>query len=177
MKTLFFSMIVTAALCVTSPVLQAAENPTKANSGALDAKDRKFVTEAAQGGMQEVAVGKLATEKGTTPEVKKIGEMLVKDHSTANAELKKLATAKGVELPAELDREHSAVHHKLASQEGEKFDKEFVAAMDKDHKEDIAKFQAASKDLTDPELRAFAAKQLPVLEKHEQHVQMLEGKK
>jgi len=46
---------------------------------------------AAKGGMMEVALGKLAREKGQSADVKKFGERMVTDHSKANNDLKAIA--------------------------------------------------------------------------------------
>src|SRR6478736_5834491 len=51
--------------------------------------DEQFITKAAQGGLMEVEVGKLAQEKGSTNEVKEYGKKLEQDHSKANEQLKK----------------------------------------------------------------------------------------
>jgi putative membrane protein len=178
MKKLLTLTLIGTLLATGSPALLAAEKPEKADKPAEKAapsavaeKDQKFVTEAAQGGLFEVAIGKMASEKGSTPHVKQMGAMLVKDHEKANAELKKIATSKGIAVPAELDRKHAGMQQKLATADATKFDEEFLSISKKAHDADIKKFQAASKELTDPELRAFATKTLPVLEKHRSHVE------
>lgn len=135
-------------------------------------KDMEFVTKAAAGGLYEVEAGKLAQSKGQNAGVKSFGEMLVKDHSTANEELKALAGKKGIQLPAALPQDKQKRLDKLA--QAKKFDKEFVdeVGMD-DHKKDISMFEKASKDADDPELRAFAAKTLPTLKAHREHAEGL----
>src|SRR4051812_33046602 len=57
---------------------------------AVDKDDAKFAVDAANGGMAEVALGKLAKEKGVNAKVKDFGDMMVSDHSKANDELKAL---------------------------------------------------------------------------------------
>ena len=58
--------------------------------------DEQFITKAAQGGMMEVEVGRLAQEKGSTNEVKEFGRKLEQDHTKANEQLKQLAASKNV---------------------------------------------------------------------------------
>src|ERR1700746_3382597 len=72
------------------------------NQGSLTASDDKFVKDAAEGGLAEVELGKLAAEKGASTDVKAFGQRMVTDHSKANDELKQIAGAKGVDLPTEL---------------------------------------------------------------------------
>jgi putative membrane protein len=65
-------------------------------TGALSNDDKKFVMEAAHGGMMEVELGKLATQKAMSDDVKQFGQRMVDDHSKANDELMQLASSKGI---------------------------------------------------------------------------------
>ena len=76
----------------------------KASAGQTMA-DTKFMKEAAQGGMAEVALGQLAVEKASNADVKKFGQRMVDDHSKANDKLKQLASQKNVALPARFERQ------------------------------------------------------------------------
>lgn len=62
--------------------------------------DAEFAVNAANGGMAEVALGDLAQQKASNAEVKSFAATMVKDHSKANEELKALAAAKNITLPA-----------------------------------------------------------------------------
>jgi putative membrane protein len=72
----------------------------------VDTAGRKFLTEAAMGGMTEVEAGELAARKAVQNDVKVFSEEMVTDHGNANEELKRIAAAKGVELPRQVDRKH-----------------------------------------------------------------------
>jgi putative membrane protein len=63
----------------------------KSSSAAPTGSDRVFVMKAARGGMAEVELGKLAVEKGSSPDVKQFGQRMVDDHGKAGDELKSLA--------------------------------------------------------------------------------------
>ena len=65
-------------------------------------KDSAFFKEAAQGGMAEVTLGKMAAKKATNEDVKRFGQRMADDHSKANEELKKIAASHSVTLPTEL---------------------------------------------------------------------------
>jgi putative membrane protein len=128
--------------------------------------DNDFMTEAAQGGMAEVELGKLAASKATNAEVKKFGQLMVSDHSKANGELKALAAKKGVTLPTDTDSEAKATIDDLKGRSGADFDKEYVENMYEDHKHDVAAFEDEAQNASDPDVRAFASKTLPTLKKH-----------
>ncbi|SRR6266849_8887363 len=138
--------------------------------------DRAFVLEADPGGLAEVELGLLAAQKGQSADVKKFGQRMVTDHSKANAELKKLATSKGIPLPARMDVEQMAEHDKLAKLSGADFDREYMALMVADHDKDVAAFMDEAKDGTDPDIKSFAAKTLPTLQEHQRMAKEIKAK-
>ena len=154
-----------ALLLVPTLVLAADKSP-----------DHEFYEEAAQGGMAEVELGKLAQQKATSPEVKAFGAMMVKDHSAANEKLKALAAKKGVTLPTKPGIEHTATKAKLEVLSGETFDKSYVKGMVDDHQDDIEEFEEEAKDGKDADARAFATATLPTLRTHLQHIQQIAKK-
>src|SRR5258708_26928493 len=93
---------VAALVLATSVPAIAAERNSKENRGQLSARDYRFVTEAARGGMDEVRLGELAKTKGTSQAVRDFGQRMVADHSKANDELKQIVANKGAALPAEM---------------------------------------------------------------------------
>ena len=168
--------VVTMALIGTSPLNWAAEADQKkataaAGEKALPKKDMAFITEAAQGGLFEVELAKVAEQKATNPMSKDMAKMMIKDHTQANTELKTLASSKKVQLPTELDSKHKGMLDDVSKKEGAEFDKAYFAALEKAHKKDVAGFEKAAEGAEDPDVKAFAAKTLPVLRTHLEHVQ------
>ncbi|HWI80299.1 MAG TPA: DUF4142 domain-containing protein [Ramlibacter sp.] len=153
----------------TAPAAQpgtGTRNSETKKDDKLARADRKFIEEAAEGGMMEVEAGKLAQTKASDPNVKSFGEKLEKDHSAANDDLVKLANSKHVELPAGPSRGERKDIEKLGKLSGKDFDKQFVAMGVKDHEKDIKKFEKASGKSKDPELKAWIDKTLPTLREH-----------
>ena len=138
----------------------------KADSGSLSSGDRKFVQEAAIGGLAEVEMGNLAQQKASSDAVKQFGQRMVTDHSKANDELKQVASSKGIEVPASLDHKHQKDMEKLSKKTGADFDKAYMSHMVDDHKKDVADFRKESKSGKDADVKGFAAKTLPTLEDH-----------
>jgi putative membrane protein len=136
--------------------------------GAVARADRKFIDDAVNSGMFEVQVSQLAASKATDPNVKSFAGMLVDHHTAANNELVKIANARGVELPAAPKRALRRDIEKLGKKKnGDEFDREFVRKVGiKAHEKDIKLFRKASKDVKDPELKAFVDKTLPTLQDH-----------
>jgi putative membrane protein len=165
----------------TSPDPSAASTPHQREATSGDSKMGKmkmaadssgadpatFVKKAAQGGMTEVELGKIAQSKTQDPAVRKFADDMVKDHGKANNELASLAKGKGLTVPAALDAEHKAIVQKLNSKSGADFDAAYSKQMVMDHDKTIALFQGATKS-SDADLAAFAKKTLPTLEEHKQ---------
>lgn len=138
--------------------------------------DHKFAMEAAMGGMMEVELGRLAAQKGASDEVRQFGQRMVDDHSKANEELMRIASSKGMTPPAMLDAKHKMEMQKLSALSGEKFDKEYVKMMVKDHKKDVGEFQKEANGGMDADIKAFAASTLPTLREHLQMIQRINDK-
>jgi putative membrane protein len=147
---------------------QAADNKTSTvgPKTKLSSDDANFVKDAAQGGLMEVQLGKLAQEKAGNEKVKEFGKRMEQDHSKANDELKKIASDKGVQLSNELDKKHKGNVDKLTKLSGADFDKQYINAMVSDHKEDIKKFQREADKGKDADLKQFASQTLPTLKEH-----------
>lgn len=136
--------------------------------------DRKFIREAAESGMYEVQVGQLAGSKATDPEVKSFASMLVEQHTAANNELVQLANSRKVELPAAPSRSMRREVEKLGKLSGNEFDARFMRDVGiKDHEKDIKKFEKASENAKDRELKAWIDKTLPRLREHLAHAQKM----
>lgn len=154
----------------------ASASPSMSRGNALARGDRNFIEKAAAGGMFEVEAGKLAQARAQDSQVKAFGTMLVEHHGSANAELQGIASSKGVTPPAELPRAERRMLEKLGKKEGAEFDREFVRDVGvKAHEKDIKLFEKQGKDGKDAELKAFAAKTLPVLRSHLDAARKLPG--
>ncbi|WP_183562036.1 DUF4142 domain-containing protein [Mucilaginibacter sp. SP1R1] len=139
---------------------------TGATGIAVDQGDAKFATDAANGGMAEVAVAKVAEQKAMNPKVKDFAAMMVKDHSQANDALMAIAKTKNITLPAAPSEDKQKELTDLSAKTGKDFDKAYVDAMIDGHKKTISLFEDASKDCKDPELKAFATNTLPTIKGH-----------
>jgi putative membrane protein len=139
---------------------------TASDTSSLSTGDRQFIKTAAEGGLAEVELGKLASEKGSSDEVKQFGQRMVTDHTKANDELKQLASSKGVDVPKDLNAKHKATRERLAKLSGAEFDKAYMKDMVQDHQKDVSEFRAESNKAKDSDLKSFASKTLPTLEEH-----------
>jgi len=140
-------------------------NEPRTAQSTVDDKTHNFMDEAAMGGMAEVQLGKLAQEKGMSQRVKNFGEMMVRDHSAANDDLKAIARQKNVTLPDNLGK-HQDHYNDLSKKNGAEFDKAYMKMMLDDHQDDVKAFEKVAENGTDPDVKTFASQKLPVLRKH-----------
>lgn len=139
------------------------------------AADKAFVLDAASGGLMEVELGKMTSANATSAKVKAFGKMMVTDHTKANTELKAVAAKKDVTVPSTPAQEQQTHIDDLKTKKGAEFDQAYVDMMVDDHKEDISKFENEAKNGKDADVKAFATKTLPVLNKHLVAIQALQS--
>jgi putative membrane protein len=133
-----------------------------------------FVEKAAQGGMSEIALGKVALKKSQDADVQAFARRMINDHGKANAELALIAKSKSLEVPQELDAQHAAMVETVSGKDGAAFDQAYGAHMNMDHGKAIALFEGAAKS-ADKDLAGFATKTLPTLKEHKALAQKLPG--
>lgn len=133
----------------------------------LSSTDRKFMMDAAAGGMAEVEMGRLALEKASSDDVKKYAQQMIDDHTKANEELMQVASTKGVTLPSGPDAKHMALMQKMRGMSGAEFDRMYIKESGvNDHAKMEKLFQKESTGGKDADARAFAAKTLPTVQMH-----------
>jgi putative membrane protein len=135
--------------------------------------DKKFVQGALQGGMAEVALGKLALEKSSNEDVKKFAQRMVDDHTKLGEDMKPVAEQLGVAMPTDLSRKDKALEAKLQGLSGAQFDKAYVKAMVKDHQKDLQEFQHEAQSAVTPAVKEAAQKGAPIIQSHLEEIQQI----
>jgi putative membrane protein len=157
-----------------------ADGPQQSKSN-LSGSDKSFMADVARDDNAEIALGKLAQKKAQSDEVKQFAQHLVEDHATSNAGLMSLATQKGVDLGdiTSHDQITSGQQHtysRLSKLEGADFDREFMAEMVKEHRDDVADFDARLQKTSDPDLSAWTQQTLSTLRAHLEMAQRIQAK-
>ncbi len=151
------------------PTATPAATTTTANTkggaakSAMSAQDNEFASNAAKGGMMEVADGKAAAKNAKSADVKQFGSRMVSDHSKANNELKAIAAKKGLKLPG------ASGAPKWSG------DKAYMDMMVQDHEKDLAEFKTEASKGSDPDLKAFASKTSKVIAEHLKMAKKIDG--
>jgi putative membrane protein len=184
MKTLLYSLFLIMGLVLFSCNNNTEKQDTVDSAKAVNKEVKpvqsdasNFAVEAANGGMMEVELGKIAQEKAINPRVKAFGEMMVNDHTEAGNNLKQIATTLNIALPDSVSNDTRKEIDKMKMKKGRDFDKAYISMMVDDHKKDIAEFRKCADNCSDSTIKSFAANTLPVLVKHLDSIQAIAGKK
>ncbi|HEX4372087.1 MAG TPA: DUF4142 domain-containing protein [Puia sp.] len=135
-------------------------------SSSITQQDTKFAVDATNIGMMEIALGNVAQQNAMRKDVKDFGAMMVKDHTSAGDDLKKIADAKHITLPTSLSADDQKKVDDMKAKTGNKFDKAYIDMMIDGHKKAADEFQDEIKSGSDADLRAFATKTLDVIHTH-----------
>src|SRR5690606_4505556 len=108
---------------------------------------------AADAGLAEVEMGKLAQEKSTDQRIKDFAQQMVSDHQKANDALMAIATRHQVTLPPVASKEHTDKQRKLREKSGAEFDKEYIDLRVKDHDKVVSLFENASSGAQNVDLK------------------------
>ena len=173
------SIVLAAALAV--PMIATADSPAPTKpaptekAGSLSADEVKIVAHLHHVNVMEVDMGKQAKAKGTAA-VKRYGEMLIKDHSTADKELTALAKKKGVaKIPADVpatETEKQEMKKNMEAMAGLKklkgadFDREYLRMMVEGHEKELAKSDVFIASATDGDLKTLIEARKTSLTRH-----------
>jgi putative membrane protein len=136
--------------------------------------DRDFVENQLADGQAEIVLGQLAAQRASNTDVRQFGEMMVRDHQEAAEELKQIASKHNIELSTSLDDDHNDLRERLSKLSGAEFDREYIKAMVEDHEEAVNDTRDKAERGDNSEIKQWAAKTLPVLEKHRERAKQLQ---
>jgi putative membrane protein len=151
--------------------------PNESSSGSkISTADSSMMRELAKANLAEIQMSGLALSISNNEAVQRLSQKLLDDHTQAMKELRKLAESKGAILPGGVDKEHAAALRQLAVLTGDEFNRQYLAqAGIEAHQQSLRLFQDASAGAKDPELKAYAAKYLPIINQHLQMSQKMLG--
>lgn len=141
--------------------------PAWADSTELSAQDKEFADSALSSGKSNVQLGDMASQKGSSTEVKALGSYVAKSDAKSNDALKQMLDKKGVST--EMTSAKSTITsagQSLEGMTGANVDKDCVQGIVKNAEKSVADCKKEVADGTDTELRAYAAKELPIQEEH-----------
>ena len=154
----------------------AAAEPSAATPGTVGdeatgrvdrAATQRFINEAADANLAEIAEAHYAVDHSRSSEVKQFARRMIHDHTMANDQLTMIAMAHGYAIPVAPSHHDEASLHRLEQAHGRRFNADYSTAQASDHREVISMFRRAAQDpRIAPSVRQFAQQTLPVLQDH-----------
>jgi putative membrane protein len=132
----------------------------------LSKTDDQFLTMAAKTDMTEAHEGEMAESQADRSDVKELAKTIVRDHTDSYHQLTELANKTGASIPKGIDirKDHTIVQ--LVHLKGASFDRQFAKDEIAAHRQAIAAFKREAEHGQNADLKAYATKMIPILEKH-----------
>lgn len=146
------------------------DSNTRGQTQTRDTSSARFVQEAASGGMMEVQLGRLATERAQDERVRQFGQRMVQDHTQANNDLMQAASRMNMVTPTAMMPMHQEHYDRLSRLSGRDFDRAYIRMMIDDHAQDVRNFEQQARNGDNADVRDFANRTLPTLREHLQMV-------
>ena len=135
--------------------------------GTMTVSDTEFAAMAAQGSTAEIQMSQLAEQKSTNKDVQKFARQMIKDHTKANNNLMKVASKKQMTLPTTPNADQMQMMSQLQAASGAEFDRLYIQlAGVQAHQMMQGLYQSEINNGTDAEIKSFARKTLPTVQKH-----------
>lgn len=165
-KTAAALLSLSLLLLAPIPSAHADEPTTSAPAESLAKGDREFLEKALRAGLAEERQAAVALDKAQRKDVRDYAYMLSKDHGSDNAALRALAQKKNATAITDAGKADADALKRLREEPLNTFDTAYIKACIKTHEDALALYKSAARDVSDADIQAFAARTVPVLEKH-----------
>jgi putative membrane protein len=134
-------------------------------AASLSKADKQFMMEAARADMIAAHEGQMAADHATQDGVKTLAKTLVQDRTTSYTDLSQLAAKTGTPIPKGINAAKDPAIEQLARLKGSGFDRAFTRDEIAATRENLAMFKREAAHGQDADVKAYASKMVPVLEK------------
>jgi putative membrane protein len=134
--------------------------------GEVSAQDANYLQTSISGDRFEIIGGKIALAKTRNRSVVALAHRLIRDHSKSLAEAVSEARKDGIKVPAAPTPSEVWELNTVRSMSGNSFDRFYSSLEVKDHQQDIEETTFEVHHGSDPDIRAGASKELPMLRMH-----------
>lgn len=122
-------------------------NTTTAVDSTLNDDKREFMGKAHSISTQQLELGKLAVEKGTTAQVRDYGQQMVDIYSKKLDELQDISKRYTVTLPQQMEEDHAGRVQELRDKNSNEFDRAYWDTVVDAHKDALQAFDDNVKDI------------------------------
>ena len=136
------------------------------DNNVINSQDRTFLVQASLSNNAEIGAGALASTKGDSSAIRAFGQMMVTDHTQAQADLKTTGTNVNVNVTDSVDATHTALMVTLTGLSGREFDSAYILNQITDHQATISAFQTELNSGSRSEVLNYANTYLPKIQMH-----------
>jgi putative membrane protein len=151
-------------LCATGLSFADGASARTTAVSAVAPADRDFLMRALGVNQTEIVLGRMAIARGTTPEVRAMGEKMVQRHTELVRQLRELAQINPGAEPPTLTADQQRTIARLAAVSEYEFDRSFRSTVDAGHVDELAMYREEVSQAADPRLRALATGRVTALE-------------
>jgi len=152
--------------CTNSSASEISEKEKIELSEDIKIEDLKFLEDASLVELELIALSQLTENNSITPEVIKMGELMVKEHKNSFKSLQLVANQLNVSISTSLPNSKQEGVKRLKNKNGFDFDKQFCEMMIMEHEDAINLFENGSLNSVNPEIVVWAEAGIKTLKKH-----------
>lgn len=149
------------------------ENEAKFENADNLEETSEMVVDAAEFNLMQRELAKVAQVKAVSQPVKDLAKTVENHHNESFNEVSALAKTKNISVPTALTEDGQKEYDRLNKVDANKFDKEYLDRIKKDHKDAIDEYTKDAEKTTDVELKAWLNGQITTLKSHHDQVDAL----
>jgi len=149
-----------------TPIKAAPHLNEAADAGNLPDDPSNFIPLAGSLDLLETQSSNQVLAIVSNPEIRNFAQLVLSDHRKVLLELRGLASKKELKYPTVLLPKHQLMLNRLSEEKTKEFEKSYMELQEAALKELEELFEAASKRHSDPEMKAYATKNLPTIRQY-----------
>ncbi|MBD0294175.1 MAG: DUF4142 domain-containing protein [Bacteroidota bacterium] len=130
------------------------------------AQDRTFIAQASMSNNAEIQMGNLALTKSSDAGVRKFAQMMVTDHTAAQADLRNITNNLSISISDTIGTANTNLMTLLGGLSGRAFDTVYIKNQRTAHQLTLANFQTEISNGSHPQVKGYASDKLPAIQMH-----------
>ncbi len=160
----------------TNPMAATIPQPVPPTAS-VSAADTQFALQAAQSDMFEAQSSQMALQKARNPAIRQYAQRMIDYHTGTTRELRDIAGTKSMNLPMALEpQQQQALANLESASPGASFERQYLNGQIEGHTATAGTFRSEIASGLDPDLKSFAQRGLPEVERHLADARRLRGR-
>ena len=154
---------------------EALQRNTKKIEDPEKLDDARFLMDAASYNLLATRMAEAAVKSGYSASLVSLAKENLEQHEEMGKDIKKLARKEKAVLPTEMNDEHQKLLAELTSSDRREFDRTYIRILGEISSEDSDRFSQMATEAKSEEIRAFAARQLGMFERHKTQLETVDA--